>query len=52
MKDRLVAGGLAGMIAGLIEYAYGLIMRRLGFTDRILSNLAYYQRHIIAIIKE
>ena len=40
MKDRLVAGGLAGMIAGLIEYAYGLIMRRLEFTDRIFGQFS------------
>lgn len=34
MKDRLVAGSMAGIIAGLIQYAYGLATQALGFTDR------------------
>ncbi len=40
MKDRLVAGGLAGIIAGLIQYAYGLIVLILGLTDRIFGQFS------------
>jgi hypothetical protein len=38
VKDRLVAGGLAGIIAGLIQYVYGLIVLKLGLTDRIFGQ--------------
>ena len=40
MKDRLVAGGLAGMIAGLIQYVYGLTVLQLGLTDRIFGQFS------------
>jgi uncharacterized membrane protein YagU involved in acid resistance len=34
VKDRFIAGGLAGIIAGLIQYMYGLVSKALGFSDR------------------
>ncbi len=40
LKDRLVAGGLAGIIAGLIQYAYGLTVKGLGLTDRIFGQFS------------
>lgn len=40
MKDRLVAGGLAGMIAGAVQYAYGLLALNLGMTDRIFGQFS------------
>ena len=40
MKDRLVAGGLAGMIAGFIQYAYGLITEAIGITDRAFGQFS------------
>jgi uncharacterized membrane protein YagU involved in acid resistance len=50
MKDRLIAGGLAGIIAGLIQYVYGLATQALGFTDRsfgqfseVVLNLHVYE---------
>ncbi len=40
MKDRLVAGGLAGIIAGLIQYVYGLLTEAIGFTDRSFGQFS------------
>jgi uncharacterized membrane protein YagU involved in acid resistance len=40
VKDRLVAGGLAGMIAGFIQYAYGLITEAIGITDRAFGQFS------------
>ena len=40
MKDRLVAGGLSGAIAGLVQYAYGLLALNLGLTDRIFGQFS------------
>lgn len=40
MKDRLVAGGLAGIIAGIIQYGYGMAALRLGITDRIFGQFS------------
>ncbi len=40
MKDRLVAGGLAGIIAGLIQFGYGMIVKSLGLTDRIFGQFS------------
>lgn len=40
LKDRLVAGGLAGIIAGLIQYAYGLITEAIGFSDRSFGQFS------------
>jgi len=40
MKDRLVAGGLAGIIAGIIQYGYGMVALRLGITDRIFGQFS------------
>ncbi len=40
MKDRLVAGGLAGMIAGIIQFGYGMAALQLGITDRIFGQLS------------
>jgi uncharacterized membrane protein YagU involved in acid resistance len=34
VKDRFVAGGLAGAFAGLIQYAYGIVSKASGLTDR------------------
>jgi len=40
MKDRLVAGGVAGLIAIIISNIYGLTSKALGFTDRIFIDFA------------
>ena len=40
MKDRLVAGGLAGAIAGLLQYGYGVAALKLGLTDRIFGQFS------------
>ncbi|MCW3489896.1 hypothetical protein [Dethiobacter alkaliphilus] len=40
MKDRLVAGGVGGAIAGIIQYGYGLLAKSLGLTDRIFGQFS------------
>ncbi len=40
LKDRLIAGGLAGLIAGVIQNAYGAIVKAVGITDRSFSDFA------------
>lgn len=40
MKDRLVAGALAGAVAALVQDAYGLTVKALGITDRIFTDFA------------
>lgn len=40
MKDRLVAGGLAGVIAGIIQFGYGMAALHLGITDRIFGQFS------------
>lgn len=39
-KDRFVAGGTAGAIAGLIQDVYGSSMKALGFTDRSFADFS------------
>lgn len=34
MRDWLVAGGLSGIIAGLVEYIFGISLMALGWADR------------------
>ena len=40
MKDRLVAGGLSGIIAGLIEYIFSIFLKALGWTDRYYGQFS------------
>ena len=39
-KDRLVAGGLAGLIGALVQNAYGQTTKALGITDRTFIDFA------------
>ena len=40
MKDRLIAGGLAGLAAGITQNIYGVFVKGLGITDRAFSDFA------------
>ncbi len=40
VKDRLVAGGLAGIIGAALQQAYGLIAKAIGITDRAFIDFA------------
>lgn len=41
MKDRLVAGSLAGACGALIQELYAIILKTLGFSDRTFGDLAF-----------
>ncbi len=40
MKDRLIAGGFAGAVAGLIQNLYGNLVKFLGVSDRAFADFA------------
>lgn len=40
IKEKLMAGGLAGIISSLIVAAYGVLVKTLGLTDRALFDYA------------
>ncbi len=40
VKDRLVAGGLAGIIGAALQQAYGLTAKAIGITDRAFIDFA------------
>ncbi|WP_214659145.1 DUF1440 domain-containing protein [Candidatus Formimonas warabiya] len=40
MKDRLIAGGLAGIAGAIIQITYGIITEALGITDRSFDEFA------------
>lgn len=40
VKDRLIAGGLAGIIGAAVQQAYGLTVKAIGITDRAFIDFA------------
>lgn len=41
MEDRVVAGGLAGLIASIVHEGYAMLMKALNYSDRCYGDLAF-----------